>query len=365
MTASTRYSPHVALIAGPDRGRDVSNFISSYLAVGVYTPATAHQVKLADTLFVIVDIDLGAPAEFGSLRPFLERVNHHGISSLFVLDEISRQAVVQLCALGGSEYVARPLSYGKLKPIFDAHADEAIERCWRRLPAKVGAALKRSLAAFNDMMSHAAEGRPLETDAIEESCRHIVESAANDNLKALIRGLEGHHNRTFHHVLRTCGYAVGFAHDIGISGSDLQNVAIAGLMHDIGKARIPRRILESPQPLSRSELALMRKHPEMGRRIMLTGDASWDPSVIDVVVHHHEKLDGTGYPHGLSGTQISNLTLLVGVADVFAALTEHRSYKPALSCEAALAVMTRMEDKIDRGMLEAFRPIIMSRLEAA
>ena len=107
------------------------------------------------------------------------------------------------------------------------------------------------------------------------------------------------------------------------------------MLHDIGKARIPLAILEKPGPLDENEMAVMRQHPQFGLDAL--GSVSGiHKEMADVVIHHHEYLDGSGYPHGLRGSEISDLVRMITIADVFAALIDRRMWDIAPVAAAAL-----------------------------
>jgi HD-GYP domain-containing protein (c-di-GMP phosphodiesterase class II) len=98
----------------------------------------------------------------------------------------------------------------------------------------------------------------------------------------------------------------------------------------------------------------MRKHPEYGLEALGTA-AELPPEMLDMVVHHHELLDGSGYPHGLQGSEIADLVRIMTISDVFGALIEKRSYKPPLSGEAAYQILLDMGPKLDKDLVRAFK----------
>jgi len=130
------------------------------------------------------------------------------------------------------------------------------------------------------------------------------------------------------------------------------------MLHDIGKARIPIAILEKPGPLTDDERTAMKAHPQLGADL-LQANGSLAPEMLDMVLHHHELLDGSGYPHGLSGSEISDLVRIITISDIFGALMERRSYKPAMSGDAAYQIMLDMGVKLDRDLMRAFRPVAL------
>jgi HD-GYP domain-containing protein (c-di-GMP phosphodiesterase class II) len=101
-------------------------------------------------------------------------------------------------------------------------------------------------------------------------------------------------------------------------------------------------------------MAVMRRHPQLGVDSIGT-DSGLAPEMIDMVLHHHEYLDGSGYPHGLQASEISDLVRILTISDVFGALLERRSYKPPLSNEAAYQILLDMGPKLDKDLVRAFK----------
>jgi HD-GYP domain-containing protein (c-di-GMP phosphodiesterase class II) len=120
--------------------------------------------------------------------------------------------------------------------------------------------------------------------------------------------------------------AIKIGQGIGYAEDDLRRLALAACLHDVGTTKVSRRILEKPGVLAPEELALIRQHPEQGFRMLqvLGPEFEW---VATVALHEHERQDGSGYPHGLKGDQIHEYAKIVGLADVYEALTHERPYK--------------------------------------
>ena len=125
------------------------------------------------------------------------------------------------------------------------------------------------------------------------------------------------------------------------------------MLHDVGKAMVPVAILEKPGPLDPDEMAVMKKHPEYGLQALKCG-AGLQPEMIDIVAHHHEYLDGSGYPHGLQANEISDLVRIMTICDVYSALIEQRAYKPPLSSQKAYELLLDMGPKLDKDLVREF-----------
>jgi HD-GYP domain-containing protein (c-di-GMP phosphodiesterase class II) len=132
--------------------------------------------------------------------------------------------------------------------------------------------------------------------------------------------------------------AVQVGEALGLPRRRLRLLALGGLLHDMGKLAVPSAVLRKPGPLDDGELAQIRKHPEAGERLLreLGGFA---PGVRRLVLDHHERLDGSGYPRGLSGDQLGVETRILAACDVYDALVSHRIYSAAWTPERALALL--------------------------
>ncbi len=165
-----------------------------------------------------------------------------------------------------------------------------------------------------------------------------------------------HHTDTYRHCLFVTGFAVAFAQHLGMREDDQRRLARAALLHDVGKAFIPTSILDKPTELTADEMAEMREHPRRGYEALLV-QGGFPPEMLDVVLHHHEMLDGSGYPNGLHGGQISDIVRVTTIVDIYAALVERRAYRLQFTHAKAFAIMEDMGAKLDQQLLQAFRPV--------
>lgn len=188
-----------------------------------------------------------------------------------------------------------------------------------------------------------------------------IEQAASDiaTLGLWLDTVRSHHSPTFRHSLTVTGNAVLFGLHLGVRTADLHRLAVAGLVHDIGKAVVPLEILDKPGALDPVEADLIRRHPEIGRELLAASPDVSD-ELVGVVAHHHEYLDGSGYPDGLRGSQVPDLVRIMTIADIFSALIEARSYKLALAQRPALDILDSMAaaGKLDQVLVRAFGTMV-------
>jgi len=146
------------------------------------------------------------------------------------------------------------------------------------------------------------------------------------------------------HQKRVADLACAIATEIGITGDKIMGIRTSATVHDVGKIYVPAEILSKPGKLNKKEFALIEDHPKIGYEILKEIEFSWP--VAQAVLQHHERIDGSGYPQGLSGEDIILEARILGVADVVEAITSYRPYRPALGLDAAL-----QEIENNRGIL--------------
>jgi putative nucleotidyltransferase with HDIG domain len=304
--------------------------------------------------FNVFDINLNDAEHILKLRDKL-KARPKDSKFIFVTDKASRLQEAQAFAIGATDIIYRPVDARTLLTKLWAEpqslADEKPE-----FSEKCGPGVAAAADMLRGIFSAACAGTPPDSTAIQSAGDAVVGQVEAQGLTAWIDTVRAHHSQTYQHCLLVTGLAVAFGQQLGVSRADRQRLSFAGMLHDIGKARIPLAILEKPSQLDENELAVMRKHPQYGLDAL--GTVSGLPAeMLDMVVHHHEYLDGSGYPHGLSGNEISDLVRIITIADVFGALIERRSYKPPLTGEAAYDVLTRMGPKLDKDLVRAFRSV--------
>jgi HD-GYP domain-containing protein (c-di-GMP phosphodiesterase class II) len=137
---------------------------------------------------------------------------------------------------------------------------------------------------------------------------------------------------------------VALGRELGLDGKRQHVLRIAGLLHDIGSVLIPPGILAKPQPLTVQEMGLVKTHPQAGKELLASID--FDAPVADIVEQHHERFDGSGYPHALKGETILLEARILAVADVVEAMCSRRAARPALGLDAALEEIDRNSGRL-------------------
>ncbi|GAJ29168.1 HD-GYP domain-containing protein [Acidomonas methanolica] len=215
-----------------------------------------------------------------------------------------------------------------------------------------------ALAAIHREAEDAARagGRP-DSGQFGELARRIGEFARHERLSRIIElGLTVPHWSSRHAVL-TGGVMAALAVRRNESEARVISLVTAALVHDIGKIFLPDAVLHWPGPLHGEALDVMRRHVLIGHDLLL-GSGGFDETALTVALHHHELLDGSGYPGGLAGDEIEESLRLATVCDIFAALIEARSYKSALQPDEALQLMGGMTDQIDGGVLAELEALL-------
>lgn len=230
-------------------------------------------------------------------------------------------------------------------------------------PAPVSPSLRKAIGDGRDALERAVRGfragRPPDPEALVEAATGICDLAGSHELRRMRDLLRAHHDPTYTHSLRVSAGLVLFGHAFGIGASDLRTLALAGLLHDVGKALLPRTLLEKPYRLAADEWHLVRQHPVVGEK-MIHDIGGLPPTVHEVAARHHERLDGSGYPNGLTAAELDEPSLLCAIVDMHVALTEPRAYKAAISDGEAFSLMaTRHAGAIESHFFKRYRELIL------
>ena len=219
----------------------------------------------------------------------------------------------------------------------DRQIDTELARAVRaRKPgrASMGTELKRAAricqnarGAVISMFSEARMGRAIDAGSalglVDE-----IDASIERNPGALVSlaRLKTADDYTYMHSVAVCGLMLSLGRQLGLDAPKLREAGLAGLLHDLGKALVPAEVLNKPGKLTDTEFAVMKTHPDLGHGLLLEAGTIGEMA-LDVCLHHHEKIDGTGYPHRLDGSAISLYAKMGAVCDVYDAITSNRPYK--------------------------------------
>ncbi|MBN1212527.1 MAG: tetratricopeptide repeat protein [candidate division Zixibacteria bacterium] len=198
-----------------------------------------------------------------------------------------------------------------------------------------------------------AEGKQEETERIIKS----IEELYLEIFDLMSQKVDRKDKYTKGHSDRVASFALLLAKELGMKPQVLKSIVAAALLHDIGKIKINDRVLKKEGKLTEEEFELIKKHPGFGVELLRGKEFPWD--IKPMILHHHEKLDGTGYPHGLKGEDIPTGVRIISIADVFDALTSDRVYRPAFDTGKALEIMEKESgSSFDPVLLKCFCNLI-------
>jgi len=220
--------------------------------------------------------------------------------------------------------------------------------------AQAAALYRRSVPKIASMFGEARLGKAIDAGQCEELVEEISESVLrNPGALISVARLKRADEYTYMHSVAVCALMVSLGRQLGLQGEQLKKAGLAGMLHDLGKAVMPLDVLNKPGKLTDAEFDIMKSHPERGHEMLLEGGSA-GAVVLDVCLHHHEKVDGSGYPHQLAGEQISLFAKMGAVCDVYDAITSVRPYKSGWDPGEALRRMAQWKGHFEPRVFQAF-----------
>jgi HD-GYP domain-containing protein (c-di-GMP phosphodiesterase class II) len=341
-----------------DQSFELASILRSVSEVDIISTSDLPDAPAGHFAGVVVDINLRSAESVQLVRNKLRAESYRVLPRLFVLADALHHGSMQAWALGATDTISRPFDpesiLQRIRAAFpDSHGFD-ITPSGRALNSGIAAAHAVMVKIFGKLPA----GIPLTFNDILKAEKQILKAIKQSSLREWLAAIGRHHTHSYRHCLFVTGFAVGFAQHLGMREDDQRRVARAALLHDVGKAFIPVAILDKPGKLTGEEMIEIRQHPRLGYDA-LAAEGSFPPEMLDVVLHHHEFLDGTGYPDRLRGDQISDIVRLTTIVDIYAALVENRAYRQPFTHTRALAIMEQMGVKLDQHLLQAFRPVAL------
>jgi len=312
--------------------------------------------KHDESTLLLIDFFGLSPTQLHALKPCTKKKND---ASIGLVNIRSRQQVLQARELGVFHLVDRDDRFAnlllKLRELLGDYSKPSLPP---GLPEKTVRTVENTSATLNLMNVAALTGAPLPIRRLAGSAKDISATLDTDGLDTWLTAVQSHHSHTYCHTMMVAGHAATFSKALGMSRQEQYLMGLGGLVHDLGKVKIPLSILDKPGKLTPSERDLVNKHPIYSKEILETRPEIPKP-VVDMALWHHEFADGSGYPQGLSGDQIPERVRLITIVDIYSALTEKRAYKDAVPPQKALAIMSEMKGKLDAAMLRKFSKLIL------
>ncbi len=208
--------------------------------------------------------------------------------------------------------------------------------------------------AVVSMFQEARMGKAIEADAAAPLVEEISNSVMrNPGALISLARLKIADDYTYMHSVAVCALMIALSRQLGLDEQQTRDAGMAGLLHDLGKAMIPMEILNKPGKLTDEEFALVKTHPEEGYKLLLEGKGISEIAK-DVCLHHHEKIDGSGYPRGLNGESMSLYAKMGAVCDVYDAVTSNRPYKAGWDPAESIKRMAEWKGHFDPTVFQAF-----------
>jgi putative nucleotidyltransferase with HDIG domain len=214
--------------------------------------------------------------------------------------------------------------------------------------------LRQSKGAVNSLFAEARMGNAVNTSECRPLVNEIVDSVDRnaDALISLCR-LKTSDEYTYMHSVSVCALMVSLGRKLGLDEGTCRDAGMAGLLHDLGKAAMPQEIINKPDKLTDEEFTIIKSHPVRGHEMLLESGVD-NERVLDVCRHHHERIDGKGYPDRLAAESISLIARMSAVCDVYDAVTSNRPYKAGWDPAESIARMASWQGHFDPAVLQSF-----------
>lgn len=357
-------NPTVLLISDrSDQSRDLANWLGRICAcrsIGLNDqPQSAKDVAV-----IVTDVGFRDPAHVGRLRSLLTQCRGAATPVAAVLRDDNRHEQVQAGALGATRVLPSTASSTEICRAVASALEAAVPSVSATAALASAEQVEQARLEFHGIFHAATCGGAFSRATVDTATGSVLETIADSGIRRWLDIVWTYDNTTYQHCMLVTGLAAEFARSLGLSAKDQERLTRGALLHDLGKAKIPLEILNKPGRLDPGELTVMRTHPGIGYEL-LREQGGYEPEILEVVLRHHELLDGSGYPDGLSGSQIGDLVRLITICDIYAALIERRPYKQPMLPTRAFEILQDMNGKLEAALLRAFTRVAESSAASA
>jgi putative nucleotidyltransferase with HDIG domain len=276
---------------------------------------------------------------------------------IFLVEDSAHLSIAQAYALGATAVLPGVLNPARLlKEIGDdaAPGQPAVDEDGS------AAAASSAEVAFASMFTAVTAGSSIDVAGTKNAGARIAHAVEQHGISNWLKTVRQHHEGTYQHCLLVTGVAVDFGLSLAFPKAEIERLYTAAMFHDIGKATIPLAVLDKAGKLDPEERAVIETHPVAGFNALKDNDQI-SAEVLDGVRHHHEYLDGSGYPDGLCAESLTDLVRVLTISDIFAALIEARPYKATMSREDAYNILSGMNGKLEKPLVNAFKAVALTR----
>ena len=306
---------------------------------------------------IVCDVALDSPSHFASVRALLARHRIPGTTSVILRSRNLGDAALREARMISADLVLPPSAPDR-QVVFLVQQFKKRQLVTRQQASdQVQSGADKATIAFDDLLSSVRRGMALKAETLFMGGNAVLGAVGSGQINSWLDVVRAVDDVTYQHSLLVAGLAAAFPMQLGLSLSGQRLMAQAALLHDIGKATIPAAITNKPSAMSAAEMMIMKTHASAGHA-MLVQQGGFSSQILDIVRHHHEYLDGSGYPDALHGEDIKPMVRMMTICDIYAALIERRPYKEPKSCEQALSIMSEMRGKLDFGLLRSFEELV-------
>lgn len=304
-------------------------------------PADLVRIRATDISEVWIDTSRGADVAAGITATTMEEANAQVDTTFHWLEETPTPKISPILSTP-PPLPARSTRRSRLPTSMNVELHEAASIC------------EQGKTAMVLMLNEARMGNAVDTSQVTHLVEEISDSVMrNPGALISLARLKTADDYSYMHSVAVCALMVALSREIHLDEESTRSAGMAGLLHDLGKAMIPLCILNKPGKLTDEEFAIVRNHPTDGHKILKKSKME-DHAVLDACLHHHEKMDGSGYPDRLPGDQISLIAKMAAICDVYDAITSNRPYKSGWDPAESLRRMAQWTGHFDTKLFHAF-----------